>query len=306
MAAPVDQKYFFLLDLIDKKLSKDDYTFNGFECTYANNYIRPPKMLYARGDFRTIHIGWVAPIGYSNTSHYLLQVSDDDISWKGLVFDGTDFGGNLGTLTTVYSTTIAHTRIPYNNGSIRTLYYRAATVSKNGEVSEWSESISGNTFFVEESDMRDGFVWFGSGKVITTGEANSGQFDYIASGSIQSSGGSPDYAYYDYISYMASGNIEVSGQAITLESNNYTLVNIGNRTVRASKPITYNYYTKNYYEIHRVVDGRGPIALVFPEAGTVMISEGGIYNSYEPETSQMIALDVAGYITYTLKSWSSL
>ena len=107
----VDANYLKLLEMIKDYVTKDDLMFNGFESLYGNKQVRPPVPQYAHGDFRTIHIGWSEPIGLTNPSHYFIQVSDDGVSWKGLRFDGVDFGYELGTITTVYSTNIAHTHI---------------------------------------------------------------------------------------------------------------------------------------------------------------------------------------------------
>ena len=175
--------------MISQKVNKDDLMFNGFDSIYGNTVLRPPVMDYAHGDYRTIHIGWIPPLYYTKTSHYLVQVSDDNVRWRGLCFNGSSFGYEEGTSTTVYSNVIAHTRIPFIDDNIQILYYRVATVSKDGQISEWSESIVGNTFFVEQSDIRgENFNYPAQGTLIMDSEFDTGQFDYVSEGGITISG----------------------------------------------------------------------------------------------------------------------
>lgn len=207
----MNQDYFTLKDLIATKVSKDELMYEGFESLYGNKQIRPPKMDYAHGDFRTIHIGWIPPQYYTKTSHYLLQVSEDNVNWRGLRFDGQDFGWDIGTITTVFSNNIAHTRIPFKDGGIRILYYRAATVSKDGEISEWSNSIVGNTFYVEQSDIRGtDFVYPLQGTIQLTSEFDTGQFSYIAEGGMTISGAATWDGWFDYIAYTGTGEIKLT------------------------------------------------------------------------------------------------
>lgn len=294
----VDQKYIKLLEMIADKVGKDDLMFNGFESTYGHLQLWPPRMLYAHGDFRTIHVGWLPPAGYTNTSHYLIQVSDDGKDWRGLGFDG-EWGLQLGSLTTVYSNTIAHTRIPFTDGSITTLFYRTALVAKDGKTSDWSEPISGHTYFIEAGDIRASeYTWVSSSIIKMDSNFTTGQLSYVASGSIGVFSSGAAYGYFDYLSYSSDSIIDVSssstyGQFITIEK---TITGKPKLTASTLREKTYN-----YYDIYNKPDGFGSISFVTDE-GTTVVPDGSTWRYFGQLTSQMTSLEAAGFITITAGS----
>ncbi len=299
----MNQDYFILKDLIATKVSKDELMYEGFESLYGNKQIRPPKMDYAHGDFRTIHIGWIPPQYYTKTSHYLLQVSDNNVDWRGLRFDGKDFGWDIGTVTTVFSNNIAHTRIPFKDGGIRILYYRAATVSKDGEISEWSDSIVGNTFYVEQSDIRGAdFVYPLQGTIQLSSEFDTGQFSYIAEGGMTISGAATWDGWFDYIAYTGTGEIKLTSSF--QKEQEVDVVEIGSGIIETGG-LSWKEVVVKYYLIENNMSyGITLNDVVYTRNGTpttvIIAANTGQTKHYAPLTSQMIALEAADQVDITL------
>lgn len=301
----MDQNYFKLLEILKDKVSKDELMHEGFESLYGNKQIRPPSMDYAHGDFRTINVGWIPPQYYTKTSHYLLQVSDNNVDWRGLRFDGQDFGYDIGTVTTVFSSNIAHTRIPFLNGGIRILYYRAATVSKDGEISEWSNSIVGNTFFVEQSDIRGtDYIYPLQGTIQLSSEFDTGQFSYIAEGGMTISGAATWDGWFDYIAYNGTGEIKLTSSF--QNEQEVDIVEVGSGIIQTGA-LTWKEVVVKYYLIENNMSyGIALSDVVSERNGTphtvVITANTGWCKHYAPLTGQMIALEAANKVDITLYS----
>lgn len=298
----MDQSYFKLLDLIKDKVSKDELMYEGFESLYGNKQIRPPVMDYAHGDFRTIHVGWIPPFSYTKTSHYFIQVSDDKINWRGLRFDGQDFGDEIGTITTTYSTNIAHTHIPFKDEQIRILYYRAATVSKDGEISEWSNPITGNTFFVEQSDIRgENFIYPLQGTIQLSSEFDTGQFSYIAEGGMTISGAATWDGWFDYIAYNGTGEIKLTSSF--QNEQEVDIVEVGSGIIQTDGLAWKEVVVKYYLIENNMSYGIALSDVVSERNGTphtvIIAANTGWCKHYAPLTGQMIALEAVNKVDIT-------
>ena len=214
-------------DQFKTMVSKEEYMTTGFMGYGGLNRAVPPSILWANGDFRTINISWKPFKMMNNLDHYAIQCSEDQNTWGELICDGSGVVGDNGSSTHVWAMNIAHTHIPFNNGAVRNVYYRVASVTKAGDQSGWSGIVQGNTYFLEISDDRDGYVYNGFGIItvscddVTTNRYQ-GPNTYVGGGSITVSGA----AITGYnVEYTASGSIIITGIATTTPPPNWLFTN---------------------------------------------------------------------------------
>lgn len=295
-------------------LLRPSYTeiINGFEKTPGTMIPTAPNIIRCNGSFRNIFIDWDKQYNLTNLSHYVIQTSEDNINWYSLGFNG-DWKDELDGLTITYGQEISHTRIPYkDSGSIRQLFYRVASVTLTGEQSPWSSIVIGNTTWIEITDLRDGFVYDGFGLINVSGQALSGIHMYIGSGSITTSGGA-NYAEnnnYTYIPY--SGNIEMSGDALTKAYYDYPLFN-GSGNIDLSNGDLYGPNIRGsisyfYIQVLNISGGNLYMMNILDEDGNssnITLQSGHTLDHYGQETSQMTLGESNGILTLTNKeTWS--
>ena len=112
----------------------------------------------AEGQYRSVILRWTRQYNLSNLDYYMVQVSEDDLVWYSLGFDGSTWGGDSFEGTTRASVEmLVHPNIP-STGTMdapagRTLYYRVCQYTKAGVQSAWSDSVSATTKTVQAGDL---------------------------------------------------------------------------------------------------------------------------------------------------------
>ena len=148
--------------IADQFVTKDEDQ-SGYDHTASGGTTTPttPTAL-ARAQFQNIIIVWNRQLSLTNFDHYEVQVSDDQVNWYSLKFDGTDWKDTLGGLTTVYDEEVEHTDIPLagtvDDPQNRTLYYRVRRVTKAAAQSGWSTVVSATASPVVVGDIAQGSV----------------------------------------------------------------------------------------------------------------------------------------------------
>jgi len=104
-----------------------------------------------------ILIAWDRQLNLTNFDRYEIQVSDDDLTWYELRFDGVDWKGALATDTDWGVEWIVHSGIPHigavDNPAGRTLHYQVRQVTKAALPSAFSASTSATTKTVAAGDL---------------------------------------------------------------------------------------------------------------------------------------------------------
>jgi hypothetical protein len=112
----------------------------------------------AEGQYRTVILRWTRQYNLSNLDYYMVQVSEDDLVWYSLSFDGSTWGGDsFGGTTRATVEMIVHPNIPLL-GTVdaptgRTLHYRVCQYTKAGVQGAWSDSVSAMTKTVQAGDL---------------------------------------------------------------------------------------------------------------------------------------------------------
>jgi len=111
----------------------------------------------AESFFRTIALFWDRQENLTNFDHYEIQVSDDESTWYALKFDGTDWKGGAGAVTSVTGEYLQHTNIPPAGTEAdpqgRLLYYRVRRVTKEPLNSNWSTTVNATTSHIQVKDI---------------------------------------------------------------------------------------------------------------------------------------------------------
>jgi hypothetical protein len=124
---------------------------DGFDNAPSGGTTTPTQVTVGlcRGFFKGIELKWDRQLNLTNFDHYEIQVSDDQVTWYSLKFDGTDWKDQVGGVTSWQAEILFHTNIPFDGSAEiptgKLLYYHVRRVTKAPAQGTWSAIVSATT-----------------------------------------------------------------------------------------------------------------------------------------------------------------